>query len=150
MNRENLLNELKNIISEKLQVLQMEIDQLRADMSSDTKSTAGDKHETSRAMAQLEMEKLGAQIQDYNLQLSTLSNLQQKPATSSKVVEVGTLAKLSSGWFFIGIALGKINFEGDNVFCISIKSPLGQQLFQKQVNDSISLNGQTITVLSIE
>ena len=54
----NVLTELKRRFDQLQHLLN---DALEA-TAGDTKSSAGDKHETSRAMAQLEQEKIGAQL----------------------------------------------------------------------------------------
>lgn len=136
MNKENFLTELEKSLSNKNQVLQSEIEQLRLDISSDSKSTAGDKHETSRAMAQLEMEKLGNQLLDYQKQIQWLRQLEN---VSSEIVRIGSLVQLSNGWYFVGLGIGKFQFENQSVFCLSVQSPLGAQLLQKKVGDEITL-----------
>ncbi len=136
MNKEFFLTELEKSLSNKNQVLQNEIEQLRLDISSDSKSTAGDKHETSRAMAQLEMEKLGNQLLDYQKQIQWLRQFEN---VSSDFVRIGSLVQLSNAWYFVGLGIGKFQFENQSVFCLSVQSPLGAQLMQKKVGDEITL-----------
>lgn len=136
MNKEKFLFELERSLSNKNQVLQHEIEQLRLDIASDSKSTAGDKHETSRAMAQLEMEKLGNQILDYQKQIQWLRQLETR---KSAIAQIGSLVQLTNGWYFIGLGIGKFEFDNQSIFCLSVQSPLGAQLLNKKVGDEIVL-----------
>lgn len=58
-------------VNERLARIQGQIKELETALTSETKSSAGDKHETGRAMIQLEREKLGQQ----------LAELEKNPAT---------------------------------------------------------------------
>ena len=61
MNKPDFVAHLNHLLLEKLHSIQQQIDDIKLALSEDTKSTAGDKHETARSMAQLEQEKLGKQ-----------------------------------------------------------------------------------------
>lgn len=87
-------------------------------------------------MAQLEMEKLGNQLLDYQKQIQWLRQLEN---VSSDLVRIGSLVQLSNGWYFVGLGIGKFQFENQSVFCLSVQSPLGAQLMQKKVGDEITL-----------
>jgi hypothetical protein len=146
MDRESFIRYLENTVSEKIQLLQNEIEQLRLDISVDSKSTAGDKHETSRAMTQLEMEKLGNQFLEYQKQLKWIKQLGSIAHNSSDTVGIGSLIQLTNGWYFLGLGIGKIIFENKTVFCISLRSPLGKQLFNKKIGQEINLPNLNLTI----
>jgi transcription elongation GreA/GreB family factor len=112
----------------------------------DTKSSAGDKHETSRAMAQLEQEKIGAQ-------LGELSKLQEilfriDPTRISKSIQLGSLVETTKGWFYVSVGIGQINFEGTSIFCITPMAPLCKILMGKSTGDAVDWQGEKITVLN--
>lgn len=145
INKKEFIQYLDLYFSEKAQLVQTEIEQLRVDISSDTKSSAGDKHETSRAMAQLEMEKLGNQLLDYHKNIQWIKQLTlNNPA--SETIRTGSLIRLSNGWYFLGLGLGKVTFGNEYVFCISIKSPIGQQLFNKKEGQTIVFSGKKLYI----
>lgn len=52
----------QRIINEKRALLEKEMKSLQESSNNETKSSAGDKHETSRALAQAEQENLGNQF----------------------------------------------------------------------------------------
>ena len=113
----------------------------------ETKSSAGDKHETGRAMAQLEQEK-GAK------QLSEALNLRNEllkidPEKSSLVVSKGSVVITNEGNFYISIAAGKIMIENDIYFAISPESPLASNIAGLLKTQSVSFNSKQYTILSI-
>lgn len=139
INKTAFIQHLDEHFSEKILLIQNEIKQLRADISSDTKSTAGDKHETSRAMAQLEMEKLGSQLLDYQKQMQWIQQFNSEDTDASDSIKVGSLIQLTNGLYFLGLGIGKVIFENETVFCISLQSPLGKQLFNKKIGQEVIL-----------
>jgi len=148
MNKEEVLGALNFRISSKLSDLQNELDEILESMANDTKSTAGDKHETSRAMAQIEQEKLGKQISE----TMKLKNLLQGIDTnqSSQTIGIGNLIETTNGLFFLGVPYGLITIHGIPVFCLSPIAPIGQLLLGKKVNDTITFNGKSLEILSID
>ena len=135
MNKHDFITHLNQLLTSKLQTIQRQIDEIRLALAEDTKSTAGDKHETSRSMAQLEQEKLGKQyletkkIQDF---LSLISD-----RTAGTAIQIGDLIRTNMGWYYLGIPLGKVTLDTHPVFCISGASPLGTQLVGKRVLDRV-------------
>lgn len=134
------------IIKEKIKVLAESLASVQESINSDTKSTAGDKHETGRASAQLELEQLGKQIEQAEDQLEMLRAVD---SSSSDQVKSGSLIELSSGWFYLSVSLGKIIVEDMPVFCLSAASPLGQELIGKKAKEKVKLNGTELTILSL-
>ena len=100
-----ILNHLNNLVDEKIHSIQLRYDDLNSDLSSDHKSSAGDKHETGRAMTQLEQEKLAGQLSQLEQQKETLSKI---AISSPKKIQFGSLVSTSNGTFFMSIGLGKI------------------------------------------
>ena len=60
--KESLFQQCEDFVNTRLQTIQIIISSHQKALSSETKSSAGDKHETGRAMLQLEMEKAGQQL----------------------------------------------------------------------------------------
>lgn len=113
----------------------------------ETKSTAGDKHETSKAMMHLEQEKLGNQVKEIEFQLKEFNAVNFD--THSNQVVVGSLVETNLGYFFIATAIGKIQIDNESVFVISNKSPLGSKFLGLKPNDCIEFNHIHYTINSI-
>jgi transcription elongation GreA/GreB family factor len=135
------------LLLDKCQQLQTALDELRAIGASETKSTAGDKHETALAMVQLEQEKKRQQLNDGLQQLAALKKID--PAKHSNQVALGSVVVTNSYCFFIAVALGKIVAEADTIQSVSPQSPLGKALLGHRVGDSITVNNQVYTIVSI-
>lgn len=129
-----------NEVTNKLKEIQREYDALQESLMSETKSSAGDKHETGRAMTQLAQEKLSSQLVETKRQLDGLRKID--PNEKLDKIGLGSLIQTSRGTFFVSVGIGQIKVDGTPVFCITAGSPIGQKLLQKQAGDSIQLNGE--------
>lgn len=121
--------------------------ELQESLGSETKSSAGDKHETGRAMVQLEQEKLGNQLLELD---KTKAILQKVDITkeSSKIV-LGSLVKTSTANYFIAVSTGIYDKEETTVFCISPGAPIAQLLLGKEQGDSFVFNGKEIHITEV-
>jgi len=109
---------------------------------SDTKSSAGDKFETGREMMQREMDKISALIDSTQNSLKKLNHLATETA---KVVCEGSLVETDQGIYYISIGFGKL----DEVYAISVESPLGSILKGKKIGESVEMRSKKITIKSI-
>jgi len=60
--KEQILNRLHEIVDNKIDIAKSAVDSVKESRNSDTKSSEGDKHETGRAMMQIEPEKNETQL----------------------------------------------------------------------------------------
>lgn len=116
-------------------------------LTSESKSSAGDKHETGRAMLQLEAEKLGAQYQDILKTIHFHKQLQIEE--NSTQIGLGSLIETNLGVFYITTGLGKIMYKDISIFNLSLKAPISIGLIGKKGGDNFQFNSKTITILSI-
>jgi len=121
---------------------------LKADVMSETKSSAGDKHETSRAMINLEQEKLGRQYQEVISLKEQFDKINF--STTHNTIQKGSLVITDKGNFLLSIALGKITVEDNDFILISNTSPIGNLLIGKQLGDVIQLNSNTFVIIGLE
>ena len=112
--------------------------------NNETKSTAGDKHETGRAMMQLEQEKLGNQLVDLESQKIDFDKIDFSISHTS--VTNGSLIETNKGFFLIATAIGKLEVDQTTVFVISKKSPLALVLIGLKNNDTVDFNGMTYLI----
>jgi transcription elongation GreA/GreB family factor len=107
--------------------------------NNETKSTAGDKHETGRAMMQLEQEKLGNQLVDLESQKNDFDKIDF--SINQTIISNGSLIETNKGFFLIASAIGKLEIDQITIFVISKKSPLALVLMGLKNNDTIDFNG---------
>ena len=98
--------------------IQSAMDAAKDARDSETKSSVGDKYETGRAMAQLEMEKLNEQLSQAVAQRNTLLALDLKRSHSK--VDIGSRVETNQGIYFVAIGLGKIEIGKSIIFVISL------------------------------
>jgi transcription elongation GreA/GreB family factor len=145
--KKRILTNIDLHLNQKLKDLNVMMQDLHEASKNETKSTVGDKHETSKAMMHLEQEKLGNQIKEIELQLKEFNAVNFD--THSNQVVVGSLVETNLGYFFIATAIGKIQIDNLFVFAISNKSPLGSKFLGLKPNDSIEFNNLNYTIISV-
>jgi hypothetical protein len=132
---------------EKIGQLQASLSSLYDDLASASKSSSGDKHETGRAMIQLEQEQLGKQLNEALLQKNHLNQLDI--SHSRDYVSNGSLIESDDNWYFICSVPAKIKIDNFTVYSISLNSPLGQLLSGKKQGESIHFNSKKISLKNI-
>lgn len=147
MLKQNVLVKAQEKINSKIKELEIIADEVKSSLLSDTKSSAGDKHETARAMVQLEQEKLNKQLGELIQMKSTLN--QVNPTILHRQVGVGSLIRTSLGWYFLSVGLGQISVEETTVFALNPQAPLGKQLMGKRVGEELDFNGNIFEILEV-
>lgn len=104
-------------------------------LSSETKSSAGDKHETGRAMLQLEMEKASQQLEVVHAMKAVLQRMDV--SKKSDAVSLGSIIATNFGNYFLAISAGELNIEGEKYYAVSAGSPIGKLLLGKKAGGSI-------------
>ena len=136
------------LINEKFNALQVILNELNDSAKNETKSTAGDKHETALAMLQIEQENTRNKLKEATEQKLQLDRIDIN-LISEKIIK-GSLIKTNHGYFFLSIALGKISVEHQQIIALSPQSPLGLKLVGAKINDEIELNNLKYVIESIE
>ena len=116
--------------------------------NAEEKSSAGDKYETGRAMAQIVRDQAAQQIAEA-LKLKSVLN-QINPLSSSDKGKLGSLVTTNQSSFYISISAGELQLEGEKYFAVSPQSPIGKILLECKVNDVFTFNKAQHKVLSIE
>jgi len=142
---EKLKKQLLNACAEYVELRDQTVDQIisshKKALSSETKSSAGDKHETGRAMLQLEMEKAGQQLSSINQMKMVLAKMN---IDQSSVVKLGSLILTDQANYFLAISAGEILIEGISYFAISPGSPIGKLLLGKQEGDTVNFTKEML------
>ena len=143
--KKQLLLECQGFISKRKKVIEDVILEIETALLSETKSSAGDKHETGRAMLQLEREKVGNQLREVQNVVETLSKVNGDIA--SKTVSLGSIVYTTQANYFIAISAGQLTVDSDSFYAISPNTPMGQLLIGKTVGAEVSFNKTSIKIL---
>nr|WP_169630328.1 3-oxoacyl-ACP synthase [Flavobacterium sp. ASW18X] len=136
-----------NFVDQKISGLQLALQDIVQALTSETKSTAGDKHETGRAMLQLEREKLGKQLAEVEKMKLVLQKV--NPNIPSEKVALGALVATQTCYYYISISAGKFIGLEKPTYCISAATPIAQLLLGKKAMDSFTFNNIDNTILAV-
>ena len=114
----------------------------------DTKSSAGDKFETTREMMQQDIARTKNLLFDGKQNLQLLSSLEGLPS-GTETARNGSVVYTTKGIFYISISAGQLHVDDKVVFAISGVSPIGKLLTGKKIGDSFSFNQNEYTIQDI-
>lgn len=146
--KQKIYNHYLQVINDKVQSLQKILADLKESGSNETKSTAGDKHETALAMLQIEQANTRGQLKEVLEQKAAYEKI--NPLLSAAIIVNGSLIKTNRGYLFLSTALGKALIEGVTVTALSAQSPLGAKLLGLAVADTAEVNNNRFVIESIE
>ena len=115
--KELICDELIFIQKKKIKSLEFLINSTKESRDTANKSSAGDKHETSRAKIQTEIDHYSKQLSISLNQLHQLDSIDISLKNNKAVF--GSLVVTNKATFFISIGLGKINIKSNDFFIIS-------------------------------
>ena len=145
--KQSIKSEVLRHLVLKIEDISTAITSLKESRDANTKSSAGDKHETSRAKIQIEIDQLSKQLSHVRWQKNNLSNMDINQIQN--VADVGSLIKTDKGYFLISIGWGRIQIKDEFYFVISAGSPIGRLLQNKKKGDSVQFRNTTYDILSI-
>jgi hypothetical protein len=145
--KQDLIAYCAKFIEDQINHVQAVIDSAKESAQNESKSSAGDKHETGKSLLQLEQENNAKLLNNMLGQKRVISILQKHEA--SKIIGLGSLVATSQGLYYIGIGIGKVELLGEAYFVISPSAPVGKLFIGKTINDSVSFNGKTIQIIDV-
>lgn len=137
----------KEFATSKLTTLENQIKEIADALTSETKSSAGDKHETGRAMLQLEREKLGAQLAEAEKTHRLLHKVNL--ISPNNFVVLGSLVITTNTTYFVAISAGKFLTNDTIIYCISAGTPIAKLLLGKSEGDTVTFNQNDFKILDI-
>ncbi len=148
LKKKKIVEWCRQLINERIEEMVLQGKTLQDGVANESKSSAGDKHETARAMMNLEQEKLGRQYQE----LMTMKEYFDKinfEIVSDKIL-LGSIIETNKGYFLLSVGLGKVSFHDQDVLLLSLQSPLGEALIGKHVGEKIQMNSFQYIIESIQ
>lgn len=148
--QQTLLAQCVTIIEDKINQIETSLQLSQDALVSDTKSSAGDKYETSREMIQQDLDRLQRQLNEAQKDLQTLQSIPSLPPATENRVRLGSLVKTDQGLYFLSVGIGKVTCEEQTVFVVSLQSPIGQLLLGKTIGEEFSFQQKTQSILGIQ
>lgn len=146
--KEQFVSKLFDIVNSRIQEIESEIKETNDSKKNESKSSAGDKYETSREMIQQVLNNLESQLAKY-VQMKNDSESINFNLISDNI-KVGSLVVTDTAKFLISIAIGKIIINNDEIYAISINSPIGETLKSRKKNDIINFQNRNIKIIDIQ
>ena len=137
LTKSEVIAELDKQLLSKLSYLTTNLKQAIFSRNSDTKSSAGDKFETSREIAQIEIHKIENEI------------LKTQQFISDLASKASQLIITDKGAFLISIPFGKVMVNTTEVFCISNSAPISKALVNTEISQQFGFGGVPYKVLDI-
>ncbi len=145
--KQSLYMQCADFVEQRYLKIQTQIKEIQESLTSETKSSAGDKHETGRAMLQLEREKAGQQWAEIEKIKENLSKVD--PTKSTQRIGIGSVVFTSQSNYFIAISAGQLKCNADSFYAISPHTPIGLLLMGKKVNDTIDFREQQFVIKAV-
>jgi transcription elongation GreA/GreB family factor len=123
-----------------------ELQSVNEEIGKETKSSAGDKFETSREMMNQEISRIEERIAYLKKQINSLKNIPLKKVES---IQNGSLVLTNHGLFFFGIAFGKLNLEAQDLMGLSLNSPLGKLMTDRKEGDELTFMDRNYLIQSV-
>ncbi len=147
MEKKKLIDFVFEKTRKRVDEIELAIKNVQEAANEESKSSAGDKYETGRAMAQndraiLENQLLAAQN---DLGVLTFINFDQNFDSA----RLGSIVETSIGVFFLSVSIGKVDFEKSLVMIISGSAPIGKLLLNKAEGDEFTFNKRKIKINKI-
>ena len=143
-----ICNVLISQIKEKIKNLELLIRSTTDSRDTANKSSAGDKHETSRAKIQTEIDNYSRQLE---LAINNLKIIEQIDSSKKyNIVAQGSLITTDKGVFLIAIGIGKLEIQSNNYFIISLLSPIGSLMKGMSKNETFFFREINYYIKNIE
>lgn len=145
--KQDLYNQCQEFIDNRLKAVQQTIGEIQESLTSETKSSAGDKHETGRAMLQLEREKAGQQLSEIQKINQLLSKIDI--TYTSEIIGLGTVVLTTTSNYFIAISAGELKANRESYYAISANTPIAKLLLGKTTGDQIQFRDQNFKIIKV-
>ena len=151
MDEVNLKKELYELcrafILGRIETAETALEQSREASNDDTKSSAGDKFETTREMMAQDIGRTKGLLADAQQNLKVLESISDVGIGDR--VRNGNLVYTNQGVFYISISAGSLSAGKDQAFAISVLSPVGKQMVGKKIGESFTFNQKEYQIKAI-
>lgn len=147
MKKGKIIAHLLPILEERKASIDQALANIEESKNNDTKSSMGDKYETSREMAQAELNKLQERKGQLLQQIHQLQQID--PNSEHTSIGLGSIVTTSIHQLFVGIPFGKFHFNNKEWMGISLHSPIGKALEGKKTGETFTFNNHVTQILSV-
>jgi hypothetical protein len=146
--KSTILTYVKNYLDQRMQTSLDAMNAAQESANGESKSSAGDKYETSRAMGQLDRDMHARMYQQTLEERKLVERIDGN--INFKKGALGAFISTSMGDFFLSVSIGQVKIDEKPIMIISPQSPIGALLMGKIVGDKFSFRGKEAMILEIE
>lgn len=147
MNKSGLIAYTKELLDERMQVAWAAMEAAQESANDQSKSSMGDKYETSRSMGQLDRSMHARQYEQIRQERFLLDRITGNESSGRSAI--GSLLETTAGWFFISVSIGVIKFEDETVIVVSSSSPVGISLLGKEKGGVFRFQNKEQKIISV-
>lgn len=142
-----LFRHCKNQVDARYSKIKQTIAAIEESLLEESKSSSGDKHETGRAMLQIDRENAGRQLLEIEKIVQILSKIDV--LATSDYARLGSLVYTDRFIYFISLSIGTVSIENTDYLCVALNSPVGQLISGKMKDETFNLNGIEYKITSV-
>jgi sortase (surface protein transpeptidase) len=143
-----ILTYVKTYLDQRMQTSLDAMNAAQESANGESKSSAGDKYETSRAMGHLDRDMHARMYQQTREERKLVERIDEN--INFKKGALGAFISSSMGDFFLSISIGQVKVDEKLIMIISPQSPIGALLMGKMVGDKFSFRGKEAVILAIQ
>lgn len=137
----------RKMIQVRMDSFRLAMNKSQESANEETKSSAGDKYETSRAMGHLEKDMYARQLAETGKAMASMMGIDCSMVYLS--VSPGSIVRFENISYFILAGMGKIEFNAKPFYVISPNAPLAHSLLGKKKDDIVSINNCMHQILEV-
>ncbi|WP_347373576.1 3-oxoacyl-ACP synthase [Aequorivita sp. Q41] len=146
--KSELLQHCQKQVDNRFSRIKQTIADIEESLLEESKSSSGDKHETGRAMLQIERENAGKQLQEIEKIIPLLKKIEV--AATSDYARLGSLIYTDKFTYFISLSIGTVPLGKKDYLCVALNSPVGLLLSGKRKGEEFNLNGSSYKITSVK
>lgn len=113
----------------------------------ESKSSAGDKHETGKSHLQLTQENNSKHLANLQQQKRVIKLLESCQA--SETVKLGSIVSTNKGVYYLAIGIGQVRVNQTLVYVVSPASPVGKAMMNRKIGEVVKFNALNIEIKEI-
>lgn len=147
MLKQRLLEECKAYVATRIDTARQSMEDAQRSANEESKSSAGDKYETGRAMMQIERDKAAQQLEEALKLKSVLDQLPIERVPDK--IGLGSLVITPGKKIFISIGIGRLRVDNEEYLVVAPTSPLGKTLMGLKEKDQTTFQREVITIKQV-
>lgn len=146
--KSELLQHCQKQVDARYSKIKQTIADIEESLLEESKSSSGDKHETGRAMLQIDRENAGKQLQEIEKIIPLLKKIDVN--VTSDYARLGSLVYTDKFIYFISLSIGTVSIGKTDYLCVALNSPVGLLISGKKKGDEFSLNGNIYKITNVK